>query len=67
MPGGDGTGPAYAGGNWKCRGMKGGIMSRCCTGRELNKEEEKKMLDARLEMIKAQEECIRKRLGEIGF
>ena len=42
-------------------------MSRCCAGREFNKEEEKKMLEARLGALKNQEECIRKRLGELGF
>lgn len=66
MPGGDGTGPAWAGGNWNCRGRKGGFMPRCWAGRTFSKDEEKEMLDARLKMIKMQEDAIRKRLGELG-
>ncbi len=41
-------------------------MQRCCAGREFSKEDEKKMLDARLENLKTQEEAIIKRLAELG-
>ncbi len=42
MPGRDGTGPAWAGGNWNCRGR--GIMPGYRVGRAFSKDEEKKML-----------------------
>jgi hypothetical protein len=66
MPRGDGTGPAWAGGNWKCAGGKGVCMPRCCAGRTFSKDEEKGMLDARLENLKSQEDAVRKRLAELG-
>jgi len=67
MPGGDGTGPAWAGENWKCTGRKGVFMPRCWAGRKFSKDEEKEMLDARLENLRTQEEAVRKRLAELGF
>jgi len=65
MPNGDGTGPMWSSGNWRCNGRKGGFMPRCWAGRTMTKDEEKQMLSARLETIKAQMEGISKRLSEI--
>ncbi|MEW6748532.1 MAG: DUF5320 domain-containing protein [Candidatus Micrarchaeota archaeon] len=66
MPNGDGTGPAWAGGNWRCRGRKGGFGPRCFAGRSMGNDEEREMLRSRLEMLKDQAEWINRRLAELG-
>ena len=60
MPGGDGTGPWWAGGRWGCRrgfgpGFGRGFGRGFGPGfgpRQLTKEEEKKMLEDELKAIK---------------
>lgn len=66
MPSGDGTGPRWSNGNWRCMGRKGGGMPRCCAGRSMGRDEEKEMLGARIEMLKTQLEYANKRLVELS-
>lgn len=67
MPGGDGRGPAWAGGKWICSGRMRGGLGRCrwYIGPTLGKDEEREMLKGGIAAMKSQITEAEKRLAEL--
>ena len=63
MPNGDGTGPSWSSGDWKCTRKHSNQMH--AIGNEVTKDEEQDWVSSRIENLKTQLKQLHKRAVEI--